>query len=88
MLMVRAGMRNNGLLLLKRFDDLTASQPAPGEAEIQVYVNRGKTFIELEAQGPYTTLKPHEQLSWTVRWTLRPITGEARPSLELLKMVR
>ncbi len=91
---------NNGLLLVKQFADLPDGKtpppvgggregaPAPDEAEIQVYVNRGKTFIELEAQGPYTTLKPHEQLSWTVRWTLRPITGEARPSLELLKMVR
>ena len=29
---------NNGLLLLKVFDDLKATQPAPGEAEIQVYV--------------------------------------------------
>lgn len=79
---------NNGLLLLKKFDDLTASQPAPGEAEIQVYMNRGKTFIELEAQGAYTTLKPHEQLNWTVRWYLRPVEGNAQPSSELLQMVR
>lgn len=85
---------NNGLLLVKQFADLPSPQKgesgvgtAPDEAEIQVYVNRGKTFIELEAQGAYTTLKPHEQLSWTVRWSLRPIIGESRPSLELLKMV-
>jgi hypothetical protein len=37
----------NGLLLVKRFEDLDATQPAPGEAEIQVYMNRGKSFIEL-----------------------------------------
>ena len=64
---------NNGLVLLKRFDDLDISQPAPGEAEIQVYVNRGKTFIELESQGAYTELKPSEELSWTVYWYLMPI---------------
>ena len=70
---------NNGLLLLKTFDDLQSSQPAPGEAEIQVYMNRGKTFIELECQGAYTTLKPHEELSWTVRWYLLPVKGNAEP---------
>ena len=64
----------NGLLLVKRFDDLDASQPAPDEAEIQVYVNRGKTYIELESQGTYTTLKPGEELSWTVCWYLQPST--------------
>ena len=79
---------NKGLLLLKKFDDLTPSQPAPGEAEIQVYVNRGKTFIELEAQGAYTTLKPHEALSWTVRWYLLPVAASTEPSAELMKNVK
>lgn len=79
---------NNGLLLLKVFDDLKATQPAPGEAEIQVYVNRGKTYIELECQGAYTTLKPHEQLDWTVRWYLLPIKGDAEPSAKWVKMVK
>ena len=82
------GYCNNGLLLLKQFDDLTSSQPAPGEAEIQVYVNRGKTFIELECQGAYTTLKPHEQLNWTVRWYLRPVEEAALPSKKLIKTVK
>ena len=79
---------NNGLLLLKTFDDLQPSQPAPGEAEIQVYVNRGKTFIELECQGAYTALKPHEQLSWTVRWHLLPFKGNAEPSAKLMKTIQ
>jgi para-nitrobenzyl esterase len=79
---------NKGLLLLKTFDDLNATQPAPGEAEIQVYVNRGKTYIELESQGAYATLKPHGQLSWTVRWYLLPIEGASQPSEKLIKAVR
>ena len=78
---------NKGLLLLKKFDDLKPDAPAPGEAEIQVYVNRGKTYIELESQGAYTALQPKEQLSWTVRWYLKPIK-EATPSKELLKLVK
>ena len=86
------GYCNHGLLLLKKFDDLPSQTsqlgPAPGEAEIQVYVNRGKTYIELEAQGAYTTLKPHEELSWTVRWYLLPVSADAKPSAELLKLVK
>ena len=78
----------NGLLLVKQFQDLDTSQPAPGEAEIQVYVNRGKTYIELESQGAYTSLKPMERLNWTVRWQLVPCDLEAVPSAELLSMVK
>ena len=86
---------NNGLLLLKKFNDLPSpsrgslkGEAAPGEAEIQVYVNRGKTYIELESQGAYTTLKPHEQLSWTVRWYLLPVEGQSPTSKELLNRVK
>lgn len=64
---------NNGLLLIKQFTDLDASLPAPGEAEIQVYVNKGDTYVELESQGAYTLLKPGEQLEWSVRWGLKPM---------------
>ncbi len=78
---------NNGLLMVKKFQDLNASQPAPEEAEIQVYVNRGKSYIELESQGAYTELKAGESLSWTVEWFLTPYAGEA-PSKDLLKKVK
>ncbi|MBR1880066.1 MAG: hypothetical protein IJ804_04885 [Prevotella sp.] len=71
----------NGLLLVKRFTDLDATQPAPGEAEIQVYVNRGKTYIELESQGAYTTLQPKEELRWIVRWYLQPCHPDTQESL-------
>ena len=77
----------NGLLLVKAFDDLKAGEPAPGEAEIQVYVNRGKSFIELESQGAYKLLQPGESLSWTVRWFLTPTT-ETQPSASLVKAVK
>lgn len=79
---------NNGLLLVKSFVDLSEAQPAPGEAEIQVYVNRGKTYIELESQGAYTTLQPGERLSWTVRWLLAPCAPDARPSARLIEQVK
>ena len=68
---------NHGLMLMKRFQDLEEGEEAPGEAEIQVYVNVGKTFMELECQGPYTTLKPGESMHWTVKWNLVPQAGPA-----------
>ena len=73
--------KEKGLLLVKQFVDLVAGQPAPDEAEIQVYVNRGKTYIELESQGAYTTLQPGEELSWTVRWYLQPSTPASSDAL-------
>lgn len=78
----------NGLLMIKKFDDLTPSQPAPDEAEIQVYVNQGKTYIELESQGEYKTLAPGEGFTWNVDWYLIPLKGKAEPSEKLLKLVR
>ena len=78
----------DGLLLIKQFEDLNAEAPAPGEAEIQVYVNRGKSYIELESQGAYTTLAPGEQLSWTVRWYLVPVKEGPQPSKTLLSTVK
>ena len=63
----------NGLTLTKKFQDLKPGEAAPGEAEIQVYVNRGKTYIELESQGAYTLLQPSEQLHWPVRWYLTQV---------------
>lgn len=78
----------NGLLLVKKFNDLKPSQPAPKEAEIQVYVNRGKSYIELESQGAYQTLQPGESLSMTVRWMMTAVDATPQPSKKLLKTVK
>ena len=64
--------RDNGLIFTKRFPDIAPEDAAPGEAEIQVYINGRKTFVEIEAQGPYTVLEPGGKLDWTVRWYLAP----------------
>ena len=79
---------NDGLLFIKRFPDLGPTCPAPKEAEIQVYVNAGKTYIELEAQGRYTSLKPGESVSWTSRWYLLPQDTENVPSQTLIDLVK
>ncbi|MBQ0044760.1 MAG: hypothetical protein KBT05_07045 [Bacteroidales bacterium] len=79
---------NNGLLFVKEFPDIISTQPAPGEAEIQVYVNEGKTFIEIESQGAYTTLQPGQALEYTVKWHLVPADSKDVPSKKLLKLAK
>ena len=77
-----------GLMLVKAFDDIEAAQAAPGEAEIQIYANPGKTFVEIEEQGPYTTLAPGASLDWTVRWyVLKHAYGDT-PSKDLSNLGR
>ena len=78
----------NGLLFIKVFDNIDAAQAAPGEAEIQLYANPGKTFVEIEEQGPYTTLQPGAELSWTVRWYLLSNRYGDSPSEDLAAFTR
>ncbi len=68
---------NKGLVLTKRFADLQPGQPAPDEAEIQVYVDKGGKVVEIESQGAYTELQPGDSLSWSVQWTLIPTDQRA-----------
>ena len=79
---------DNGLMFVKKFENLKPSQPAPAEAEIQIYVNTGKTFVEIEEQGAYTTLEAGDELDWTVRWYLVPQNLPAEPSKALLKKAK
>ncbi len=76
------------MLLVKTFQDLRPDEPAQGEAEVQVYVNRGKSYIELESQGPCRQLQPGDELSWTVRWYVAPAADAPQPSQKLLRQVR
>ena len=69
---------NKNLVLTKRFADLTPEQPAPGEAEIQVYVHQGNAYVELESQGAYTELQPGDSLQWQVQWSLYPTDDRAQ----------
>ena len=79
---------DNGIMFVKKFQDLAPAEPAPAEAEIQIYANPGKTFVEIEEQGAYTTLKPDEETDWTARWYLVPQELPAEPSKALLKQAK
>jgi hypothetical protein len=66
----------DGVLLIKAFQDTELSQAAPGEGEIEIYLDGKKRYIEVEQQGAYASLAPGQTLSWTVRWYLRAIPAE------------
>jgi hypothetical protein len=79
---------DNGLLFVKKFQDLKAGEEAPAEAEIQIFANPGKTFVEIEEQGAYTTLAAGEELDWTVTWYLVAHDLKNEPSKALLKLAK
>ncbi len=64
---------NGGLLLIKKFVDVSVAKTAPGEGEIEFYANPDKSYIEIEQQGEYTSLEPGKSLNWEVKWYLRKL---------------
>ena len=62
---------NDSILFVKVFEDLQPKDFAPGETEIELYSGQG--LFEMEEQGPYTTLKPGDSLTWSVRWFVRGV---------------
>ena len=64
---------NNGIIFIKYFKDEPKELAAPSEAEIEVYTNPDKTYVEVEVQGGYTSLKPGASLTWTVFWYIKKL---------------
>ena len=64
-----------GYLFLIRYPNIGASGAAngaaPSEADTEVYPGNG--YIELEAQGAYTSLAAAAKSTWTVQWRVVPI---------------
>lgn len=67
----------NGLLFIKQYPDMKSSEIAPGQSEVELYVNNKATYVELETHGKFTTLHPGESLTYNVRWHLRSISPQA-----------
>ena len=57
------------LLYVMAHPDIQPADAAPGEAEIEVFTNGD--YVEIESQGPLTTVAAGQALTWTVRWKLR-----------------
>jgi hypothetical protein len=65
------GYALNGNLLLFKFPNVAQGSFAPNEADIEVYPGSG--YIELEAQGAYTSLAANGTSAWTIQWRVVPI---------------
>ena len=82
---------NHGLIFIKQFPDIGIAQEAPHETEVELYANKDRTYIELENQGTYKTLRPGKSVSWTVKWYLRnvpPAVDATEGSEKLVDFVR
>jgi Domain of unknown function (DUF4380) len=69
---------NNGVILIKKWDDVPLEKNAPGEGEVEIYANPDKSYIEIEPQGPYTILAPGASSAWEVKWYLRNLPPDIK----------
>jgi len=59
---------SNNIIFIKKFPDMALQKAAVSEAEIEIYTNQDRTYVEIEAQGAYETLQPGASMSWEVSW--------------------
>jgi hypothetical protein len=59
------------MLFIKKFENITKSQAAPGEAEVEIYTATGNTYTELENQGAYSSIASKDSVTWSVKWYAR-----------------
>jgi hypothetical protein len=79
-----------GHILIKQFADMPASKAAPGEAEIELYVNEQHDYVEVENQGAYGSIAPGATVAWKVVWYARqlpPALRSAVPHPDLVAFV-
>lgn len=55
-------------LVLRTFPDLRVDQAAPRQAEVEVYVDLERDYVELENQGAFVPLAPGASLEYRTRW--------------------
>lgn len=76
----------DGLLFIKKFPDISISELAPKQGEVEIFVQEKGLYIELENHGPYTTLKPGECLIYNEKWYLKEVGRSLSPE-QLLSFV-
>jgi hypothetical protein len=79
------------LAFIKSFEDTPTDAAAPGEAEIEVFVNGLYDYVEIEQQGRYALPPAGGSASWQVHWILRRLPSGLDASLgssELVAWVR
>ncbi len=77
-----AAQVNDPTVFVKKFPDIPAKQAAPSEAEVEIYTNPDKTYVEIEQQGAYQALPPGASLTWEVTWFLRELPAHIKPDID------
>ena len=65
-----------GVLLRVDATDIATADVAPGEGEVEIFARGGGGYVEIEHQGPYTTLVPGAEMVWDVRWTVATLPAD------------
>jgi len=66
---------DDGVLLVRTFDDIGLNDGAEGEAEIKIYANGSNDYAEIEAQGAAENIPAGGSVTWSVIWQLAAIPG-------------
>lgn len=64
---------NEDVIFIKKFPDISLEKAAPSEAEVEIYTNPQKSYVEIEQQGAYEALQPAASLHWQVTWYIRKL---------------
>lgn len=81
----------NGLLFIKQFADTNPENYSPQQGEVEIYINKEKSYTELENQGAYQLLQPGESLKYTENWYLIPVPENVsvnQGNIKLTELVR
>jgi hypothetical protein len=68
-----AWVNKDSVVFIKKFNDVPYNNRATNENEVEFYNAGPDTYFELENQGPFTSLKGGDSLSWSMKWYLRYI---------------
>lgn len=80
-----------GVIYIRQFPVISDAETAPDEKNVELWVNKEKTFIELENQGPYQQLGKNELLQYPVTWIVRTLPSNIAAiagNPQLVKFVR
>lgn len=79
----------NKLLFIKQFPDISLEDYAPQQGEVEIYVDKNKSYVELENHGAYRVLLPGESLVYPVIWYVLPFSTKIEAGNEqLYELVR
>lgn len=66
----------NGILYLKIVDDVPLASQAPGEGDAEIFANGSGKYVEVENQGPYTSIAPGTSLTYKSTWLVRDVPDD------------